>query len=83
MPTRNGSGSNLLRSEASSPDYKAEIKDAMKGSKFDLDAVTKRSRLIPKLESYLRTLQREKRYEEAGVISDSLSRLRSKQGNKS
>jgi len=61
-------------------DIKAEIKEALKGGKFDFGQVTKRSRLIPKLESIMRGFTREKKNDEAVFISDQIARLRKKQG---
>jgi hypothetical protein len=61
-------------------DIKAEIKEALKGGKFDFGQVTKRSRLIPKLESVMRGFTREKKNDEAAFISDQIARLRKKQG---
>lgn len=87
MPTRNGSAGNSLRSELGEDkpkdaltDIKAEIKEALKGGRFDFGQVTKRSRLIPRLESVMRGFTREKKYLEASFISDQIARLRKKQG---
>jgi hypothetical protein len=77
----------VARSEVN---YQSEVKDALKLGKFDPEGITKRSRLIPRMETYSRQLTRERQQatgdardkiiEEQGKLSDLIEKLKRKQG---